>query len=112
MVSMGPSLEPDAEALAWTQSAPRAELWSSVTQPTLVILGEETIPVMPPAAESIVAALPNARLVRIPASDHGWEPSVMTPVLAEYFADCPTGQRHVETRSGRSTGEAGSSATS
>jgi pimeloyl-ACP methyl ester carboxylesterase len=87
MTSMGPSLEPDAEALAWTQSAPRADLWASIDQPTLVILGEQTIPIMPPAAESIVAALPNARLVRIPASDHGWEPGAIAPVLAEFFAD-------------------------
>ena len=41
--------------------------------------------VEPPAAESIVATLPNARLVTIPASEHGWEPGVMAPRLAEFF---------------------------
>ena len=87
MVGIGPSLEPDAEALAWTQSAPRADLWSSVTQPTIAIIGEETIPIMPAAATSIVNALPNAHLIRIPALNHGWEPGVMAPVLAEFLAD-------------------------
>jgi pimeloyl-ACP methyl ester carboxylesterase len=85
MVSIGPSLEVDAEALAWTQSAPRAQLWADIPQQTLVMLGEETLDVMPPAAESIVATLPNARLVTIPASEHGWEPGVMAPQLAEFF---------------------------
>lgn len=42
---------------------------------------------MPLAADSLVAALPNARLVPISASDHGWEPRAMAPVLAEFFAD-------------------------
>jgi hypothetical protein len=73
-------------------------------QPPLVILGEQTITIMPttldlqrkpssagpstpPAPDSIVAALPDARLVTIPASDPGWEPSAMTRVLAESFAD-------------------------
>jgi pimeloyl-ACP methyl ester carboxylesterase len=90
MCQIAPSLAPDAESLAWTQSAPRAELWADVTQPTLVLLGEETLPFMPAAADSIVQSLPNARLMRIAANGHEWDPSVMTPVLAAFFGE-PTG---------------------
>lgn len=87
MTAIGPSLEPDAEALAWTQSAPRAELWRDITQPTLVLIGEQTLDLMPPAADSIVAALPNAEKRTIPASDHTWEPRLMALTIAEFLVD-------------------------
>jgi pimeloyl-ACP methyl ester carboxylesterase len=85
MTAMGPSLEPDAEALAWTQSAPRAELWRGITQPTLVLIGEETLDLMPPAADSIVAALPDAEKRSIPAADHYWEPKPLARTIAEFL---------------------------
>jgi pimeloyl-ACP methyl ester carboxylesterase len=86
MCGIAPSLEPDAESVAWTQSAPREQLWAGVTQPTLVLIGEETLPIMPRAAQSIVRSLPRARLERIPAASHSWDPAVMAPVLAAFFA--------------------------
>ncbi|PJJ71973.1 pimeloyl-ACP methyl ester carboxylesterase [Diaminobutyricimonas aerilata] len=73
MTGVAASLEGDSDALAWTQSAPRSELWRNVTAPTLVLLGEETLPIFPPAADSIVANLPDARVERVPGSDHRWE---------------------------------------
>ncbi len=42
MLEVAPSLEADAESLAWTQSAPRAELWRGISAPTLVMVGEQT----------------------------------------------------------------------
>lgn len=85
MTAMAPSLEPDSESLAWTQSEPRAELWRDITQPTLVLVGEETLEVMGPAADSMVAALPNAQRRTIPAADHAWEPKTMALVIAEFL---------------------------
>ncbi|MFD4422012.1 alpha/beta fold hydrolase [Agromyces sp. NPDC058484] len=85
MTAMGPSLEPDSESLAWTQSAPRAELWAGITQPTLVLVGEETLDIMGPAADSIVASLPNARKGTLPAADHRWEPRSMALAIAEFL---------------------------
>jgi pimeloyl-ACP methyl ester carboxylesterase len=87
MIELGPSLLADAESLAWSQSAPRAELWSGITQPTLAIVGEQTIPIMPKAADSIVANIPSARKATIPGANHGWEPSVMADALAEFLAE-------------------------
>lgn len=85
MTAMGPSLEPDAEALAWTQSAPRAALWASVTQPTLVLVGEQTLDLMRPAADSLIENLPNAVLDTAPAVDHAWEPKSMALKVAGFL---------------------------
>ncbi len=79
---MAPTLEADAEALAWTQSAPRARLWASVSVPTVVLLGTSTFPFMADAADSLVAALPRAERVEVPGHDHGWEPAAMAAALA------------------------------
>jgi hypothetical protein len=86
MKAVSPSLAPDAEALAWTQSRPRAELWSSVRIPVLVLVGEETLPFFPAAAESIVASVSDGRSTRVPATNHSWEVGPMVDVLAEFFA--------------------------
>jgi pimeloyl-ACP methyl ester carboxylesterase len=87
MLEIAPSLEPDAESLAWTQSAPRAELLSGVTAPTLALVGEQTMPIMTAAAASIVASMPNARTGTIPAADHRWEPRTMALAIAEFLVD-------------------------
>jgi pimeloyl-ACP methyl ester carboxylesterase len=92
MTGMGPSLEADAESLAWTQSAPRRELWAEVRQPTLVLVGERTLPVMSTAAASLVAALPDARSRAIPADDHSWRPEQMAAEIAGFLrAELPAG---------------------
>jgi pimeloyl-ACP methyl ester carboxylesterase len=84
MVAIGPSLEGDSGALAWAQSAPRAELFEAITVPVLVILCEQTPPVMESASASIRAALPQAREVRVPGANHQWElPGLLT--LLESF---------------------------
>ena len=87
MVAMGPSLEPDSEALAWAQSAPRAELWASVQQPTLVLVGESTQPIMQVAAESIVANLADARFDTIESADHGWAPERMASAIGQFLVE-------------------------
>ncbi len=85
MLEIAPSLEPDAESLAWTQSAPRVDLWGDVTAPTLVLVGEQTLPTMTSAAASIVASKPNAQMRTIPAVDHRWEPRTMALAIAEFL---------------------------
>ncbi len=87
MLEIAPSLEPDAESLAWTQSAPRAELWRGITAPTLALVGEQTMPIMTSAAASVVASMPNARSRTIPAADHRWEPRTLALTIAEFLVD-------------------------
>lgn len=43
---MAPTLAADAEAMAWTRPAPRAELWAAVDVPVLVLLDTDTFPFM------------------------------------------------------------------
>jgi pimeloyl-ACP methyl ester carboxylesterase len=86
MKAVSPSLASDAEALAWTQSRPRTELWSSVRVPVLVLVGEETLPFFPVAAESIVGSVSDGRSTRVPATNHSWELGPMVDVLADFFA--------------------------
>ena len=87
MLEIAPSLEPDAESLAWTQSAPRAKLWRGITQPTLALVGEQTLPIMTSAAASVVASMPNAQTRTIPAANHSWEPRTMALAIAEFLVD-------------------------
>jgi pimeloyl-ACP methyl ester carboxylesterase len=87
MTAMGPSLEPDAEALAWTQSASRAALWAGISQPTLVLVGDQTLDLMSPAADSLVTNLPHAVRGTVASSDHAWEPKAMALTIAEFLVD-------------------------
>jgi pimeloyl-ACP methyl ester carboxylesterase len=89
MTAIAPSLEPDAEALAWTQSAPRAELWADVTQPVLVLVGGQTLEVMGPAADSLVANLAHAERRELEASDHVWDPRSLALVIAGFLVEGP-----------------------
>ena len=84
---MAPTLAADAEALAWTQSAPRAELWAAVDVPVLVLLGADTFPFMAEAADALVGALPHAQRAQIRGSGHRWEPVDLAVRLA---AELPT----------------------
>ena len=86
MLGIAPSLEPDAESLAWTQSAPRDTLWRDITQPTLVLVGENTLSIMDPAADAIVAMLANARKRHIRAADHQWDADVMAGEIAAFLS--------------------------
>jgi pimeloyl-ACP methyl ester carboxylesterase len=89
MTAISASLEPDAEVLVWTDSAPRAELWAGLPQPTLVLTGTETLDVMDSAAASMVAALPNAERRELEASAHRWEPRALALVIAGFLVDGP-----------------------
>jgi pimeloyl-ACP methyl ester carboxylesterase len=86
MTAMAPSLEADAESIAWTQSAPRRRLWAGVTQPTLVLLGSQTMPKMTTAAASIAASLDNARVQSMGAVQHGWSPAEMARLIADFVS--------------------------
>jgi len=87
MLSIAPTLAYDMEALARAQSGEDwAVQWNDVTMPVLVMFGEETLPIFPTAAKALVTALPNARQLKIAASNHGWRPEVMVAVLAEFFS--------------------------
>jgi pimeloyl-ACP methyl ester carboxylesterase len=78
---MAPTLVADAEALAWTQSRPRRELWRDLTMPAHVLLGRDAPAFFQDAADSIVANLANARQVEVPGSGHTWPPAAMADTM-------------------------------
>jgi pimeloyl-ACP methyl ester carboxylesterase len=65
-----------------------AEL-ARVKLPTLVVVGEEDTATPPPKAEKIVAAIPGAKLVRIPRAGHSStveEPAAVTSALSGFLS--------------------------
>jgi pimeloyl-ACP methyl ester carboxylesterase len=84
IVAQVPSLQPDAESLAWAESAPHGELFASIRVPVEAVYGEQTFPIMESAAESIVAAIPGAVHKRLPGADHAWEVAPMAEELAAF----------------------------
>lgn len=85
MVDQAASLQPDADSLAWAESAPLTDLLAGVRVPVLAMVGTSSYDdVMVPAAESIVAAIPGAEWKRMPGAEHEWEPVPMAAQLAEF----------------------------
>lgn len=84
MVELAPSLVADAASLA-IQGTPRSERWANVTQPTLALVGTETLPIFPHAAEMLASDLANGRTRTMVASYHQWDAEVMAGTLAEEF---------------------------
>jgi pimeloyl-ACP methyl ester carboxylesterase len=85
MTAISATLIPDAEALAWTQSAPHRELFSSIGVPVLAMHGTESLPIFPPAAKAIAAAVPEGRVTIIAGRDHGWDRAEMAQALADFL---------------------------
>jgi pimeloyl-ACP methyl ester carboxylesterase len=85
MITQADSLQPDADSLAWAESAPHATLFAGIRVPVIVMVGTSSYDeVMVPAAESIVAAIPGAEWMRVPGAQHEWVPADMADTLAEF----------------------------
>lgn len=84
LVAQAGSLRPDGESLAWAESASHAVLFGGISVPVVVMFGEETYPEMLTAADSLVAAIPGARQLRMPGAHHTWEPGPMAEQLASF----------------------------
>ncbi|MCU1425740.1 MAG: alpha/Beta hydrolase fold [Microbacteriaceae bacterium] len=87
MLTIAPTLAYDTAVLDKATKSPWAEQWSTVTQPTLVLLGEQTQPIFPPAADALVAALADARQQRLDAANHSWRPEVMADALEAFLRE-------------------------
>lgn len=84
MVEQAGALRPDGESLAWTASAPHAELFGGLAIPVQVMYGEQTFPEMRAAAASLVAAIPGATQREMPGAMHSWEPAPMADELVRF----------------------------
>ncbi|MDJ0333852.1 alpha/beta hydrolase [Salinibacterium sp. G-O1] len=85
MTAMSASLEGDAEALAWAQSAPPAELFSRISQPTLVLVGEQPLPIFEAAADTLGTHLPHATVRQIAGANHSWDQAAIVAELAGFL---------------------------
>ena len=59
--------------------------WSSVTIPTLVIAGGASPPSLPNAVQQLADVLPNARRLTMEGQTHEVDPTLLAPVLREFF---------------------------
>jgi pimeloyl-ACP methyl ester carboxylesterase len=62
------------------------ELLASIRTPTLVIDGENSVPVMRAAAGAVAEGLPNGRRSTLPGQTHDINPEATAPVLADFLA--------------------------
>ena len=62
-----------------------ADRWSSVTIPTLVIDGGASPPSMRSAVQQLADVLPNARRLTMEGQTHEVDPTLLAPVLTEFF---------------------------
>jgi pimeloyl-ACP methyl ester carboxylesterase len=62
-----------------------ADRWSSVTIPTLVIDGGASPPSIRNAVQQLVDVLPNARPLTMEGQTHEVDPTLLAPVLTEFF---------------------------
>lgn len=86
MVAQVVTSRADAQSLAWAASGSHAELFGGIRVPVLVMYGEQTFPEMIDAADSLVAAIPDARQKRVPGAGHMWEAPSMADELAAFVA--------------------------
>jgi pimeloyl-ACP methyl ester carboxylesterase len=84
IVAQAGSLRADAEALAWAESAPHAELFAGISVPTIAVVGEQTPPMMPAAAADIAASIRGAESRVIAGANHAWQPEAMAELLTEF----------------------------
>jgi pimeloyl-ACP methyl ester carboxylesterase len=73
-------------ALPFMQGKPLpTDRWTSVTMPTLVIVGGNSEPFFHDGAASLVDMLPNARVHVLEGQDHAVQPQVLAPVVIEFL---------------------------
>lgn len=86
MTAIAPSLGYDLAVVNWTQSAPPTQLFAGIEQPTLVMSGQQPLPLFTAAADALVAAMPDARAQTVKGTNHGWDNEAMTATLVEFLA--------------------------
>lgn len=84
-LEVAPTLAYDAAVVERADHAPWAQQWAAVSQPTLVLVGEHTLPTVPPIAAALTAALPHAVSDTLPARQHRWQAEVMAERLARFL---------------------------
>ena len=74
---------PDGTALATVESKGSAMFLDEVGVPVLALVGTDTFPGMPEAAEAIARSTPNGIAEKLQGAWHEWDPAAMADRLAE-----------------------------
>lgn len=101
MVAQARSLRPDGESLAWAMSASHVALFGDIAVPVEVMYGQQTLPEMRAAADSLVSAIPGATQRQLPGAMHSWEPEPMAIELARFATAVPRDAHRVTRTAGR-----------
>lgn len=84
VVAQVESLRPDGRALVEVSAAPLGDILAPVGVPVLAVVGTETIPGMPEAADAIAAAAVDGRSERVVGAHHAWDPQAMADRIARF----------------------------
>jgi pimeloyl-ACP methyl ester carboxylesterase len=93
MTAMAPSLGYDLAVVNWSQSAPPEQLFGGIRQPTLVMSGEDPLPLFTEAAATLEQAMPDAEERTVKGTNHRWDDAAMTDVLVEFLNPTRTSTR-------------------
>jgi pimeloyl-ACP methyl ester carboxylesterase len=84
--AVGHTLAYDAAALGESSTVP-VERASTITAPTLVMVGSTTYPFMHETAERLAEIIPNTQYRTLEGQTHEVDPQALAPLLAEFFRD-------------------------
>jgi len=86
LVAVAPTLVYDHKASHDIETDPDWRTrWATVTVPTIVYSGDQTFPGLPEAADSVAAALPNAKRHVLPGQDHRPAAEAIVPELVTFL---------------------------
>jgi len=86
-VAVAHTISYDGEIMGDTMRGNPAALarFAGITTPTLVMVGSESPPYQQNAVQRLANLLPNAQYRSMAGQDHGIDPAVLAPALAEFF---------------------------
>jgi pimeloyl-ACP methyl ester carboxylesterase len=92
--SVAHTLRYDTTVMAWRQSGTPlpADGWSTATMPTLVLVGGKSPAWFQNRMRALADVLPNARLGIAARQTHMVKPKLLTPQLAEFYANTNGGR--------------------
>jgi hypothetical protein len=93
MTAMAPSLGYDLAAVNWSQSASPEDLFGDIRQRTLVMVGEDPLPLFTAAADTLERAMPDAQALSVKGTSHAWDDAAMTDLLVEFLSPTRTSRR-------------------
>lgn len=84
--AVGTTIAHDFRIMAEATKGDMASRWRGITQPVLVVNGDQSFAFMEAGADAAAAALPNATRKTLPGQGHGPDAAIIAPLMARFFA--------------------------